>query len=330
MQSNKTIKYTDVIVKNIKVENLKLGKDEVPMIRYEDGPLLIQGPKIKLSSYGLPPGETLGNGSKNDYYISEEARDSIKIPLDTESSNVDGNNEEISEFINLLKAIDTHIKSSSVIKSVAGIDEEDTEKYNTIYRKPKSIKKKDSKPQKEKLPYMKVKLNVNYNDKSQILTEFYDISDDKKGVRVLTDDTYVTIKDLEKHLVYNTEVQPVIQLVKVWTQSTGAWGVTLKLLKLRFKKPARTAKVVADFIDDDDNVKQVTKAIEVAEVSSSDDEVVIKKPAPKKIEKSDSEEDVKPKKVIKKVESDSDGSDSEEDIKPVKVTKKVPVKSVKK
>lgn len=298
--TNETIKYNEINTSKITVENVKLGKDEVPLIRYNGKPLIIQGPTIRLSSYGLPPGETLSNGAKNEYYISEEQRDSLKIPLDPESTSVNENSKEIEDFITKLKEIDAHIKSSSTIKSICGIDDEDTEKYNTLYRRPKSNKKKDS-IVKEKKPYMKTKLDISYNDKSQILTEFYDMETKK---RIITKDNYITLEDLEKELVYNTEITPVVQLVKIWTQSTGAWGVTLKLKKLRLKKPQRSAKINFDFIDDD-NISSVVPS----HVSSKDEK------SKKKVE-SDSDEP-KPVKKIAQVESDS--SDSEpEPIKPVK------------
>ena len=156
---------------------------------------------------------------------------------------------------------------------------------------------------------MKTKLDISYNDKSQILTEFYDMETKK---RIITKDNYITLEDLEKELVYNTEITPVVQLVKIWTQSTGAWGVTLKLKKLRLRKPQRAAKINFDFIDDD-NISSVVPS----HVSSENEK-------PKKKIESDSDEP-KPVKKIAQVESDS--SDSEPEPQPVKVTKK-PTKKV--
>ena len=69
MASNITMKFNDVVVKEITVEDVKIGKEKVQLLRY--GPdkknLVIQGPWIKMKQYGIPPGETLSNGNKNDY-----------------------------------------------------------------------------------------------------------------------------------------------------------------------------------------------------------------------------------------------------------------------
>ena len=342
METNKTLKYDTIDSKLITAEEVKLGQDLVTLIKYNNASLTIQGPKMSLTQGGLPPGKMLANGKQNDYYVGEEQRYSIKLPLDATNASVDGNNEEIEKFIQLLKNIDNHIKTSPSILKLAHIEEEDIEKYTPIFRKPKANKKKGVET-KEKYPYMKVKLDVNYNNKKDIRTLIYDTTDDKKGVRVTSSDDVIYLSDLEKLLTYNCVVQPVIQFSKIWTQSTGAWGVTLKLKALRITRPTRMNKVIADFLDDDDdeNVitsKQTPKQVsEVAEVSSSDDDkIVIKKSVTKKVESesdgSDSEE-VKPVKVnkqtkpiVKKVESESDGSDSEE-IKPVKVSKTSSTKS---
>ena len=71
--NNKTVKYSDIDPKLIRVEKVKMGKDEVPLFRYgKDGSNLnIQFPWIKLNQYGLAPGEKLGNGSTNEYYTTE-------------------------------------------------------------------------------------------------------------------------------------------------------------------------------------------------------------------------------------------------------------------
>ena len=318
--TNETLKYNEIDPSKITVEITKLGKDEVPLIRYNGKNLIIQGPTIKLSSYGLPPGKLLGNGAQNEYYISEEARDFLKIPLDPENTNVDGNDKDISEFIELLKAIDTQVKNSTVIKTCVGIDEEDFEKYMPLFKKPKSNKKKEQK--KDKMPYFKAKLDINYNDKQQILTEFYNVETKE---RVVTENNYILISDLEKELIYNTQITPVIQLVKIWTQSKGDWGITLKLKKLRFKKPQRAPKMNFDFIDDEEsNEENIVKKTESINITNKVNNNV--KPKQVAQVESDSEsDDPKPVKanVTKKVaQVESDGSDSEPEPQPVKVTKK--------
>lgn len=336
MSKNGTINYLDVDVSQIKVENVKLGSDTVTMIRY--GPtnreLIIQCPSIKMNQYGLPPGETLNNGSKNEYYTTEEARDSMKFPLDADNCNItneDGNNNrnEIKAFIAKLKEIDERIKNSDDILEKAGIDSDDKEKYTKIFRNSKSKKAGD----KVKYSYIKTKLKVNYKNKKEIQTEFYEVDrDTKKASRVVSNKDYILLEDLEKLCEYNCEQQPIIQFVKVWTQSSGQWGVTVKLLKSRIKKGNKSMKSVSsDFIDDDTFEKTFIKSDDSEEVApkkleikakiappvESDDEV----PPPKNVKKvvapvesSDDEKPVPPKNVKKAVVATVDSSDSDEPV----------------
>ena len=53
------------------------------------------------------------------------------------------------------------------------IDSDDIEKYVPIYRKPKPVKKGDTKV---KSPYIKTKLATQHPNKTQIITKFYNVS----------------------------------------------------------------------------------------------------------------------------------------------------------
>ena len=193
---------------------------------------------------------------------------------------------------------------------------------------------------------MKTKLDTDGLDSDKkIKTEFYILDKDTNQYSLVNRNKYIQLEDIEETLKYNSEVLPVFQFVKVWTQSTGGWGVTLKLKKVRIKNSVYSEQGDAIFLDDD-NYEQTEKVMppkppsaptptpvnkqKLVEVESDDDsdeesdEEVAQVVASKvKVEKSDSESDdepVKPKQVTKIVASDSE---SDEDVKPKKPIKKV-------
>lgn len=313
-ETNKTIKYNQVDAKLIRVESVKMGKDQVPLIRYgKDGSTLnIQLPWIKLSQYGLPPGEKLGNGADNEYYTTEEARESIRLPLDESIP-------EIKELIHILQEMDKHIKHSEQIKTESAIEEDNYEKYKPIYRKPgKSKKTKKDEVQRVKHNYIKIKIDTDYKSKA-IKSEFVVVDRETKEVSKFE---CSSIKDLESLLVYNSEIQAIVQVVKVWEQASGDWGVTLKLKKARVMKPESRGQISdADFVDDEDgmNANEVLSSkpeasakasVDVPTDSDSDNDDKPSKPSVKSPPVSSKGKPTKP------VESDSDDSDSDSDKKP--------------
>jgi len=331
--TNPTIKYTDVDIGQLKFENVILGKDKNKrphtMVRW--GPynkeLVIQGPWIKMTQYGLLPGQTLKNGEENKYYVSEEARGFMKCPLDAENAcvtvNGKSNSADIEGFINKLKEIDDYIKNSVMLRKLASIDDDDIEKYNSIYRKSKP-NKKAGKDDKNKLPYMKLKIHTNYNNKHEVLTDFYEVDKETSTTQKVTPKgEYMTLNDVEELVSYNCDFQPIFKLVETWSQSLGTWGITTKLVSMRVRKTNKTkSKVTTDFIDDDlDEVPTLQPKAESAPVKKPVEEFDEDKPqftenktAKKQIAQVDSddsdesdEEPVVKKKVVKKdVESDDD------------------------
>ena len=356
--SNVTKKFQDVDIGQVTVESVKMGKDFVPLIRY--GPrketLYIQGPRIKMSQYGVPPGEYLSNGAKNEFYNGPDSRLSVRFPIDKRcciQTNQDKaqegepektNAEEIEAFIIFLKALDAHIKNTPHFMTAAGIDEDEKEKYVSIYRKPAKSKKADAK---EKFYSMKVKLDTDglKDEEKKIKTEVYQYEENPKDAALLNVSKYISLEDFDKAISFNSEVLPIFQLVKVWTQSTGAWGITLKLKKIKVKSISYIEQAAPDFVDSDEEIEVVSKAIKaetkpetkpeskpkvsakvsskgVVEVESTDDEdevIQTKKPPTKPIA-------AKAAKPV--VESDSgsgsdSGSESEsesesEEVKPAK------------
>jgi hypothetical protein len=264
MSNNQVIKSNDVNLSLMTV--VKVAKNNQPtnyLLNYNGGQFIIQGCWLKMcSGGGLAPGETLSNGVENQFYTTQEARDYLKIPL----NEVDGccvqndgtsNSEEIKQLIKTLQNIDTFIKNSKEIHKIIGIDEDDIGKYNSIFKKDKQAKKDKTKTTSMISGILKVKLLINFENKKDITTALFDVDRD---TNVTT--PYEPINDifkLETIIKYNCEILPIIKLVKIWKQPKGDWGVTLKLLKARIKKPlSKNSNTEADFIDDA-NSTQPTK-----------------------------------------------------------------------
>jgi len=361
--NNGTMKFTDIDPKKVIVDSVIMNGEAVPLIKYEDKNrnAVFQGPRILMTDYGLAPGEFLSNGEKNEWYRSDETRDTMKFPIDADKCAVvlkdDGttNAPEIKKFIDFLKALDTHFKSSESIRKAAGIDDDHVEKYMPIYRKAaKPVKKVTDKkdgPPKVKPAYMKTKFHINNKNKKEILTEFYNIdTETNKTTRVVTSSNYITLEDVEKFYEHKCDQQPVIQLVKIWYKSNGEWGVTLRLVMSRIRKTIKAVKSESfSFIDDDDTQEtnqeskqeikhvpsddsdeevkpvQKTKTSNVKDVDSSDDSDVV--PITKKVTKpvvqklsqdSDSEEVAIVKKPTKQIKKDVESDDSDDEVVPVR------------
>ena len=354
--NNVTMKFQDINVDQITIESVKMGKDNVPLIRY--GPrnetLYVQGPWIKMSQYGVPPGEYLSNGAKNEFYNGPDSRLSVRFPIDkrcciqtkpenkAENTPAKTNVEEIEAFIIFLKALDAHIKNTPHFMTVAGIDEDEKEKYVSIYRKPAKSKKADAK---EKFYSMKVKLDTDglKDEEKKIKTEVHQFEENPREAALLNVDRYISLEDFDKAVSFNSEVLPIFQLVKVWTQSKGDWGITLKLKKIRVKTISYAEQVAPDFVDSDEEVAVVSKQIKEIKVEAKPEAkpkatVKVSSKGVVEVESSEDESEViqskKPTKTIASapvkaaaVESESESgsgsesgseSESEEEVKPAK------------
>lgn len=351
---NITLKINDIDIKQICCDKVKIGKDTVPLLKYgkDKKVLCIQGPWIKMKQYGLPPGEELSNGNKNEYYIDEDSRLSIRFPvhpdccinLNNENNPDETNREEISGSNTVYQGMDAHFKTPEFM-AAADIDPDDKEKYVPIYRKP-AKSKKNTNNDKEKYYSIKTKLDTDgYNTEVKKIKTIFEVFDkDTNQYKIVnnTNNKYITLPEIENVLKFNSDVCPIFQLVKIWTQSTGAWGVTLKLKRLRIKNPVYAERFDAIFLEDDNNkpavlppkppqiankkIVQVDSDEESDDDKESDDEPVKVTPNKTKVIDSDSDSDnepIKTKKVTTVVDSDSD-----EDVKPKKTVKK-PTKTKK-
>jgi hypothetical protein len=321
-QLNITLKFKDVKIDEITCEKITMGKGSsnnlpVTLLRYgsDKKTLHIQGPWIKIKQFGVPPGQTLSNGDPNKYYNSEESRLSIRFPIDEKccctTTETNTNETEITEFINFLKNLDNHIKKL--------VTDEEIDKYTPIYRK--GIKSKTSTSSNTKFYSMKTKLDTGKysegKDKdNKIMTEFHEYNNETSKYEIVNNpaNNQISLDRLEKLVKYNSEVLPIFKLVKIWTQQTGSWGVTLKLAKARVKNPVYSEKGCAIFLDEDNEehmdtsakVKPPAPPVKLSnkkEDSESDDESDDDLPVTQKASKT------------KVIESDSDSdSESEEEI----------------
>jgi hypothetical protein len=342
---NNTLKFKEVDVKLITCEAVKMGKDIVPLLKYgpDKKPLYIQGPWIKLKQYGIPPGETLSNGSKNDYYNKEDSRFSIRFPIDpkccvqtdVENNPESTNSKDIEDFIKLLQAIDVHVKSDSTIMSISGIESDNKEKYIPIYRKPGKSKKNTDKV---KYYSMKTKLDTDGTDSDKkIKTEFFLVDRETTQPILVNSNKYISMKELEETVKFNSEVKPIFQLVKIWTQSNDNWGVTLKLKKAQVRQSIYSERGNAEFLDSDSEhieTKPVTKSLSKSKSgavsdSESDSDEEVTKVVPHKINKySDEESDDEPvTKVVSKKQVEVDSESDDEPVTKVVSKKQVEVES---
>ena len=340
--NNVTLKLCDVDETQIVVDKVKIKENYHLLVRYgpEKKTLNFQPSKTKQRQFPIQPGQVLPNGKKNEYYTDEEARLSAKFCIDprcavnTNPEDPDETNEaEVTADVEKLKKIDARIKNE--LYKLCGIDDDDKEKYVPIHRKPVKSKKPTANDREK---YYTVKAKFDWKNgvedpTSSILTEFYSVDSETKNwktAKLLNTNSHISLAEIEKVLTLNTEVQPVLQLVKVWTQSTGAWGITLKLKMLRLMKTDYTQRGNASFLNSDDEDEPVTTPVvkkQVAKVDSDSDE------------ESDDEVTAAPVKAapvqtttkkVAVVESDSDEESDEEEVKPVKKAPcKTPVKAKK-
>jgi hypothetical protein len=349
--NTKVLPFNKVNVNDITCEAVKMGKDTVPLIKYNGDKLYFQGPAIKMKQYGFPAGKTLGNGIDNEYYQGEEGRNSFKFPLSEECAILNDSGESnVNELLNFkafLESIDKHIKTNEKILEVAEIDPDHAALYNNIFKKWKPVKKGGkSAPvdeSKKKFDSFKSKLDVEYST-NKIKTEFYVYNNDTSKYSLLEGSGAESVIELEKVVRYNSEVIPVFQLVKLWTQPTGAWGATLKLIKMRVKnfnnsKSSESVGFADEYEDEGTTSTSASAAVSVASASAASATSASASVAPaKKVavahvpsddEDSDDDESDKPEPVQvkskpkpKEVESDDDEADSDDEPKSKVVAKK--------
>jgi len=344
-----TIKYNDVDstrITSTEIQDNERSKGQrLAYIQYNhpkfgsDQPLVIQAPWIRIVNYGVPKMDER-------YFKSDADRAFVKIPLDD-------NIPESAELIKMLIKLDELFTSKEFCLHLFGKKYEKYIKgYVPIYRKPilnddedndDDSKKKSSKSTIPKYPYMKVKIDTNYDTK-EVTTKLYrsEMINNKRVSTELQD--IKTIDDFAHIVCWNCNFRPIIRFVKFWaqplTKKDPTWGVTFKIMKAQVEPPTKSNSLYRDymnsdaFLDSDEETNNVppvpipipipipVKKVKQVESDDSDE----KPKSPKKVaqvESSDSEEE-KPKTVKKVAQVES--SDSEEE-KPKTVKKVAQVES---
>ena len=339
-----TIKYNDVDstrITSTEIQDNERSKGQrLAYIQYNhpkfgsDQPLIIQAPWIRIVNYGVPKMDER-------YFKSDADRAFVKIPLDD-------NIPESAELIKMLIKLDELFTSKEFCLHLFGKKYEKYIKgYVPIYRKPvlnededndDDSKKKSSKSTIPKYPYMKVKIDTNYDTK-EVSTKLYrsEMINNKRVSTELQD--IKTIDDFAHIVCWNCNFRPIIRFVKFWaqplTKKDPTWGVTFKIMKAQVEPPTKSNSLYKDymnsdaFLDSDEETNNVPPVpvpipIPVKKVKQVESDESDEKPkSPKKVAQveSDDSEEEKPKVVKKVAQVESDDDESEEE-KP-KVVKKV-------
>ena len=228
-QQTVTTKYQDFNENDINItkfeENDRSKGQNIAFVRYKnDSNLMLQLPKIKLESYGIP--------QKGEYYKDDMSRSFIKLPLNK-------NNQEVSDFSEKIISLDAKMSSPDMKKHLFGAKAAKY-KYVPIYREPQEEEEEESDKKKSKYPrpaYMKVKLDTTWPE-GEIKTQIY-VSTLKDGKREREKKDVTTITDVSEIIRYLSTVRLIIRPVKAWCEKkakmgsdTMQYGIIFKAVKI--------------------------------------------------------------------------------------------------
>jgi hypothetical protein len=308
---------------------------------YKGERFVMKFPKIVISHYGIP--------NDDQYHKTPESREFCQLPLDP---SIEANE----DFIESLKAIDDHMRTSEFKKKYLGEKGDKFELSPCIHTPDvKPGEKTASGKPKINIPSLKIRFSKNY-DTNKIDCEFYKSTMiDGAKTNVLIEDTDDIDSIKKKALPYKSEVVFIGIATKMWSMpGTKKYGLSWKAIKALVELPSGSgfdaSKItINDFLDSDDDVKVVKVSKPMAKLAADDDddddeeEKKETKPS-KKTQKIESDEDeeivAKPSakvetKITKKVQQiesddDDDDDDEEEDEAPVTKTNAKQTKPVKK
>ena len=226
-QQTVTTKYQDFNENDITVtkfeENDRSKGQNIAFVRYKnEGSLMLQLPKIKLESYGIP--------QKGEYYKDDLSRSFIKLPLNK-------GNKEVNEFIEKIVSLDTKMNSAEMKKNLFGA-KASKYKYVPIYREPQDEEDDEKKKSKyPRHPYMKVKLDTTWPE-GEIKTQIY-LSTLKDGKREREKKEVKTITDVSEFVKFLSTIRLIIRPVKAWCEKkakmgsdTMQYGIIFKAIKI--------------------------------------------------------------------------------------------------
>jgi hypothetical protein len=245
-----TTKFQDFIPSDLtftKFEENERSKGQnlgYPRYKKDGQRLMLQCPKIKLNSYGVP--------QAGDYYPTDSSRAFIKVPLDL-------NNAEVKEFYEKLKDLDEIMDSDAFKTEQFGKDKKKKYKYMPIVRVPEEDPDAEDDPKKKKYPrppYAKFKLNVTWPE-TKIITEVF-LSTMKDGKRERAKQEINSIDEFASHVRFNSTIRPIITPVKSWCEKKvkqGSdymlYGVTFKIIKIEVEPSENTNSLLSNYLNND-------------------------------------------------------------------------------
>ena len=336
-----TVKYTDVEVSRISStelqENERSKGQKIAYPKYNhpkfgiDQPLVFQFPWVRLETYGIP--------RAGEYFKNDSDRTFVKMPLNNSIP-------EIEELVRICKEIDGHFSSEEFASKLLG------KKWNKYTYQPiiresisydndddddENSKKKSAKQSTlPKYPYLKLKIDTDYNS-GEIKTKLFrsEMVDNKRNRIEIQD--IKTIDEFARFVCFQSNFRPIVRLVKFWaqplTKKDPAWGATFKIIKGEVEAPIKGNSMYKDYMNSDaflDSDEETTNAppipvkkVKQVESDESDEKPkLVKKVA--QVKSDDDDESEEEPKIVKKVaQVESDDEESEEKKPPTIVTKVV-------
>ena len=327
MQNSVTVNYSDFNPEKLSFTKLEENeRSNGQLIGYprfshdgKDSALEIQLPWIKLTTYGVP---TLNDKTKK-YYKTDTDRAHIRLPLDQQIT-------EVSDMVDKFKAIDKMMSDPETAKKLLGKNYKKY-KYSPIFREAAASptdddgsdseeestkQKKDVKPVVNKLPYIKLKLDLTWpenNVRTKVFSSELDLGTNKRTRTKLDANT---VDDFASIVRYQSTVRCIAKPFKAWahpiTKKDPEYGIGWKVIRIEVDKVEGSSIYKSmyesdNFIDSDTEeelpkVQQMTLAPNTDE-SSDDDEPVVKET---KIVEVDTSED----------EDEEEEDEEEEEVKP--------------
>jgi hypothetical protein len=237
-------------------------------IRYDGKTTYFQTPELVLKNYGIP--------KFNEQYHKDQDDRSLKIPLDETHPGGKLMLEKFRELDEYFKG-----KQESFFGKTAGMYE-----YTPLVREPvideeaEQEKKNDTKskyPPLPKLPFLKLKFDIDYTSKE--MKSRLSLVDDQDQI---TEPVIQHVDDIAQHLRLNSEYRLVLAFSKHWSQKKALngkklWGISLKVRRVRVKaRPVlQQSGPQDDFLDSDseeNDVQQFKSKQEVKQEVKQDEE----------------------------------------------------------
>ena len=236
-------------------------------------PPIIRLPEIYIEMYGIP--------DLSVHITNDSQRAHVKLPLNQEDPKI----KELSDF---LKKLDDKFGSDEYKNKLFGTKAKKYT-YNKLFKEPIEDEDDDNpkKSKVKKLPYMKIKLHIDY-ETNKVNTGIILVPQDKTDDLTIVQNIH-TIDDLKKYICYQCKIEGIVKVLKLWALAPNikdpTYGVSLRLIKAKIKMPPK--------LNNSDN-KEFVHSIEGFE--DSDEEDVLEK---------EDEED--------KVANDDDDDDDDEE-----------------